>query len=543
MMTPFTTPKDLVNALRQRTPKARRQLEDMFCKLVGNLIDRVVRRLNLPDDPRRSIDAMLRSIEMHLVSQAPHVFNGASETFFQAFVLWYCRRVLVEPASHKRGVSGKATTGSKALSQKPLGEQSEGAFKIRWFVQQLDRVGGDRWDHQRLDNGRQLVFVTDVTGHSLPAHVIAEGVSDLWKMCVDGRSGKDLHLPELFKAMNDELHEVLPEDVFIEATLAQVDSRLGSGTVCGAGYLMAAVKASTIDPFLVGGPYLGVQPQQTSAWDEKTLEFPRSAELLMATDGLWDQFIDAEKNRRFRQGIALAVERVGEIKSFFEAVHTSWQNARRDVGQHDDVCMVTVQNFAKAERTTADAELAEPASPDHELVWRVLHGDRKASDEFGERFKARVWSLVHQFIPDPQKKEDAFQEVWFRIMVKVPSWKGGSLLAWVTRVATNRLIDLTRGPKPPKGVSLDAMQKSGYEPPDDHVPGDNDPLERVLRVSVAVEKKLAGLPKREQSFLLMLLQGWPDGFIQEALGIKPQNYRALKDRLWKHFLEAGRNVN
>jgi hypothetical protein len=60
---------------------------------------------------------------------------------------------------------------------------------------------------------------------------------------------------------------------------------------------------------------------------------------------------------------------------------------------------------------------------------------------------------------------------------------------------------------------------------------------------VAVEEKLAGLPKREQSFLLMLLQGWPDGFIQEALGIKPQNYRALKDRLWKHFLEAGRNVN
>jgi len=108
MMTPFTTPKDLVNALRQRSPIGRRQLEEMFRSLVAKLVDCVVRRLKLPDDPRRSTDFMLRSIEMYLVSQAPHVFNGASETFFEALVLWYCRRVLVEPASHKRGIGRSA---------------------------------------------------------------------------------------------------------------------------------------------------------------------------------------------------------------------------------------------------------------------------------------------------------------------------------------------------------------------------------------------------------------------------------------------------
>ena len=386
------------------------------------------------------------------------------------------------------------------------------------------------------------MFVTDVTGHGLKAHEIAEGACDLWKICVDTRSGEDFHLPELFKAMNDELQEVLPEGVFIEATLGRVDSRLDSCTVCGAGYLMVAVKASAIHCFSVGGPYLGLKPQERSAWDEKTLELPPSAELFMATDGLWDRFIHAEKNRTFRQAIALAVERAGETKSLFDAVDSSLQNAFRQVGHDDDVCFVTVQNCAKRESAASEDVGSAAASPDHELVQQVLRRNQNASDELFQRFKGRVWGLVHQYITDPQKKEDAFQDVWLRILVKLPSWKGGSLLAWVTKVATNRLIDLTRGPKRPKGVSLDAMQESGYEPPEVHAPADPDPWERVVRVAAAIENKLAGLPRMEQSFLLMLHQRWPDGFIQKALGIKPHNYRGIKDRLWKYFREGGVNV-
>jgi RNA polymerase sigma-70 factor (ECF subfamily) len=78
---------------------------------------------------------------------------------------------------------------------------------------------------------------------------------------------------------------------------------------------------------------------------------------------------------------------------------------------------------------------------DIRLAERIKLGDRRAFEEFVDRFGARVHRLVRRYVENPSDAEDVTQEVFLTLYRNIGSFRGESNLAtWVYRVVVNRCL-------------------------------------------------------------------------------------------------------
>jgi serine phosphatase RsbU (regulator of sigma subunit) len=210
-------------------------------------------------------------------------------------------------------------------------------------------VGGD-WSGVGVEGDDSIwVIAADVTGHGFPAYLVADGLPHLWGMrTIAELRARGCPPHDLLDVLSDVLEPVLPEAVFVEATLARF-TPAGRAALSGAGFCRMALRRLGEDHLglhRVGGPYLGMGSGQR---DHLDWEIRCGDEVMMASDGLFEQS-DGDFPR-CQLGASLARRATAHLaagRTLHDAILAVLEEALRQYKQHDDITMVTIRYLQEA---------------------------------------------------------------------------------------------------------------------------------------------------------------------------------------------------
>jgi RNA polymerase sigma-70 factor (ECF subfamily) len=92
---------------------------------------------------------------------------------------------------------------------------------------------------------------------------------------------------------------------------------------------------------------------------------------------------------------------------------------------------------------------------DAELVSRSKQGDLQAFNLIVERYQAQVYNLAARILGDLTSAEDVAQDTFISAHRAMGQFRGGSLRAWLLRIAANRSRDFIRASRRRPEQSLD----------------------------------------------------------------------------------------
>ncbi|MBA3416298.1 MAG: sigma-70 family RNA polymerase sigma factor [Chloroflexia bacterium] len=151
--------------------------------------------------------------------------------------------------------------------------------------------------------------------------------------------------------------------------------------------------------------------------------------------------------------------------------------------------------------------MADPAPAatrdDEHLLRAAREGDLDAFNLLVLRHQGAVFNVCLRLLRDVAAAEDATQDAFVRAWTGAHSFRGGSVRAWLFKIATNRAYDLlrVRARRPAAALEADALE---LEPVWPSQVGEL-PEERVLRdeLGIRLERALAGLPEDQRTAVLL----------------------------------------
>jgi hypothetical protein len=252
---------------------------------IARLVDRLKARHHLGLDREILIERTLHWTAMYLRSREPEAFAEMGRERFLVSLLAKAFKLLTPPLPEAKGFSF-ARAVPKGRDQVHI---APAPYDLRSHSRPLEAVGGD-WSGIEVDGDNNVwVIAADVTGHGLPAYLVADGLPHLWGMRRIGElRARGCPPGELLNVLSDVLEPVLPEAVFVEATLARLTSA-GLAAFSSAGFCRLTVRRTgedRLDLQRVGGPYLGLGSGQR---DQLDWTIGAGDEVMMASDGLFEQ--------------------------------------------------------------------------------------------------------------------------------------------------------------------------------------------------------------------------------------------------------------
>ena len=144
-----------------------------------------------------------------------------------------------------------------------------------------------------------------------------------------------------------------------------------------------------------------------------------------------------------------------------------------------------------------------------ELVRSCVAGEVAAQHELVRRWSGLVWSLCRRAgLPDAEA-DDVCQEIFWRIFLALPRFRGESRLStWICTLALRRIVDHRRSPAR-RDVPAGAPTDAGFPRPRDRDPRPSSPetdavlAQRRQRVRAALD----GLPEPARSVLVAYYLG------------------------------------
>jgi len=102
---------------------------------------------------------------------------------------------------------------------------------------------------------------------------------------------------------------------------------------------------------------------------------------------------------------------------------------------------------------------------DSELVVRSKDGDLHAFNFIVQRYQSQVLNLSARIIGDRGRAEDVTQETFISAYQAIGRFRGGSLRAWLMRIAANASRDSLRGSRQRPEQSLDeSLESPSFQP-------------------------------------------------------------------------------
>lgn len=175
---------------------------------------------------------------------------------------------------------------------------------------------------------------------------------------------------------------------------------------------------------------------------------------------------------------------------------------------------------------------------ERETVERARNGDAEAFEEIVDAYKAYLFAVVLPLVGDVLEAQDVLQEVFLKVWLRLPEFKGGSVRAWLARLAVNAAIDWRR-----KAARL-RTSETGAET-NAVAPAAEDECMKEVRMNY-VAGAVKSLPSVYRRTLLMYYsEGLDYAAIAEREGVSPKTvesrlYRArklLKEALKRHETE------
>lgn len=166
----------------------------------------------------------------------------------------------------------------------------------------------------------------------------------------------------------------------------------------------------------------------------------------------------------------------------------------------------------------------EAAAHDDALIRSIAAGDSSAWPQLAQRHLPPLVALGWRILGDRAEAEDVAQEVFVRLLAKIPTWEpgGAALRTWLTRVAVNLCIDRRRARRT---TSLDDLP----EPKDPK--SDEAVVARRLDMARKVRSALHKLPERQGiAIALVHYQGFSNREAAKALDVSVDALESLLSR-------------
>jgi serine phosphatase RsbU (regulator of sigma subunit) len=332
MASRYPTPRELVEALQQRGEGAREQLQALLRAPLARLMGELRDRHRLRPSGEMLTRFALHAAETYLRTRPAQTFAAMTWTAFRAAILLHVAKLASQPYGRSPG----STTAPAPLPRWP-GYDSEALFQPHeqvgdyWF-------GGDWFGGLESDDGSLWVLVADITGHGYYAYLLASTLPSVWQTCWESAPTAPA---ELLASMHDLLADCLPEGVYVECTLARLRPAGEVVIVPAGGSRLLLRRGPQEKPILVKlrGAWLGLA--RPSRGDQRTWTLEEGGELLLATDGLFDQLHELGPSER-----AEWLGRIGGGGCLFERVRELLRQALARAPQKDDITMVLLRRRA-----------------------------------------------------------------------------------------------------------------------------------------------------------------------------------------------------
>jgi RNA polymerase sigma-70 factor (ECF subfamily) len=154
------------------------------------------------------------------------------------------------------------------------------------------------------------------------------------------------------------------------------------------------------------------------------------------------------------------------------------------------------------------------------LIERSRAGDLDAFNSLVLTYQGQVYNVCARMLGSPQAAEDAAQEAFISAYRAVRRFRGGSLRAWLLRIAANACHDELRRRRSRPQVPLESPADDDH--PASEPPASDEPLEqRAERLELArhLQQGLASLPPDQRlAVILRDVQGLTYEEVAEATG-------------------------
>jgi serine phosphatase RsbU (regulator of sigma subunit) len=351
--TRYRTPRDLVEALHNSAPGARAQLWERVREPVARLLDGLIAQHQLKHGRDRLVLHALHAAETYLRTRPVGEFAGMETAAFRATVLMQVAKMLYHPFGGQAGA---------AVSPMPLPDAA--GYASEAVSLPYDRVGqfwygGDWFAGRETPDGALWVIVADITGHGYYAHLLASALPSVWQRCWQ-RLEAAAEPADLLAEMHDLLQDCLPDGIYVECTLARFGPE-GDVTVAPAGgsrLLLRRGSSGRLELLKLRGSWLGLN--RPSANDQRTWRLDAGDEMLLASDGVFDQLADLGGGN-----VAAALDdlnRSAEARPLLEQVHERVRRSLRHGRQKDDITMVLLRRRAPNAEVPATLPFPGPAA-------------------------------------------------------------------------------------------------------------------------------------------------------------------------------------
>ncbi len=158
----------------------------------------------------------------------------------------------------------------------------------------------------------------------------------------------------------------------------------------------------------------------------------------------------------------------------------------------------------------------QPDEP--QLVDRSRDGDLSAFNAIVERYQSQVYNVSARILGDRHLAEDVAQETFIKAHRSLGGFRGGSLRAWLLRIASNLSLDATRSRKRRPAESLEvASERPGFSLPSDSPGPEQATLQGELRDKI--QESIMSLPDDQRAVLVLIdVQGLSYDEAAEAIG-------------------------
>jgi RNA polymerase sigma-70 factor, ECF subfamily len=150
-------------------------------------------------------------------------------------------------------------------------------------------------------------------------------------------------------------------------------------------------------------------------------------------------------------------------------------------------------------------------TPDRDLVYRSIAGDRFAFPELVRRHERRVYNLSYRMLGREEDARDATQDAFMIALRKLSSFRGDAAFStWMHRVTVNACYDILRKRKREPGALPNEVEAGPSHP--DHA--------ETTALSVDVRRALLRVPFEFRAPLVLHdVQDLPYDEIAEILGV------------------------
>ncbi|MBE0505256.1 MAG: serine/threonine-protein phosphatase [Marinospirillum sp.] len=167
-----------------------------------------------------------------------------------------------------------------------LGRGSDQVYGFQRYMHYTTAFSGDLVLARYSPDGRLLIFHADASGHGLSATLTLMPAASAFREGVDA----GMPLDQLVKSINQTLHQQLPANRFVAATLTEIHSAAKSLTVWNGAMppvLLLGPTGECVRRFESGNMALGIMAQPEPQL--QSCQLPATGRLLGFSDGLTDQ--------------------------------------------------------------------------------------------------------------------------------------------------------------------------------------------------------------------------------------------------------------